>query len=127
MDLPFTLMDVMPKMTPMMPTAPDLLGIKMMNQWSPIVGQNFLYRPDVGADEFNELYNESSTQIIRCICKSRTKTHRNIYYCWQTPILVGLDLLEYLKNSWLEDNYVMLLCQYSLVVVDSDSDESKAS
>lgn len=81
--------------------------------WTPLVGKGDLYHPDEGSDHFRTLWESSSAAgtggypIIRRVCKSCSKSHRDVYYIRLTPVPPSMDLFEYLKNRWSSQNNVM--------------------
>jgi hypothetical protein len=57
-------------------------------------------RHDVGAVQFNAMFSQSPTRIVKRECTDCAASHREVYYKRLTP-LSGIDLHEYLCCNWL--------------------------
>jgi len=79
--------------------------------WIPIIGKGSQYWYPMDKIDFQEEIANKGTDgvgtIIRRICTSCRRSHRDIYYKRLTPIPSNMDLMEILLNAWVQDNNVM--------------------
>lgn len=68
--------------------------------WIPIIGNKFLYHPEMSAEDVKAAFETSSTKTIRRICTSCSPSHRDVYYKRLTAVPDSLDLLNMLKDSF---------------------------
>merc|ERR1712226_1262208 len=79
------------------------------NEWATIDGIGEL-RPETPVDDplyFKEILASRTNPIIRRVCPNCVASHRDIYYKRLTPIPDDMDILDYMKNKWLEEHNVM--------------------
>merc|ERR1719329_1889624 len=77
------------------------------NDWTFMVGEGsrFAYEEPILHDALvKEMLEAQDISIVRRVCPTCVATHKDIYYRRLTPIPEGLNLLETLKNKWIEDN-----------------------
>ena len=77
------------------------------NDWTFMVGEGSRFaneEPILHDALVKEMLEAQDISIVRRVCPTCVATHKDIYYRRLTPMPEGLNLLETLKNKWIEDN-----------------------
>jgi len=72
-------------------------------KWIRIAGKDSLYETALGPSGF-KAYFENTNKIVRRVCATCVKSHKEIYYKRLTPIPDSMNLLQYLLNTWKEQD-----------------------
>jgi len=82
------------------------MGYSDPDNWTHVVGEGTMssLNEDIGNSFFREAFAARPNQIIKRVCLSCVRSHREIYYRRLTAVPDDMDLLDVLKNDWSDVN-----------------------